>query len=462
MVVKAINTLAFILIARWAGASQAGIFSLGTTYLVVFSAASWGLNELLIRQVARDRSTSSQYFYSFLCLQVLFALTGYTLLYFIVGRLLGYQPTTYTPILVLGISLIPDSLGNIGQSLLAAHERFFVPTISGTLASLVKIGGTIYFMTSGYGLLGVCWVWTIGSCLGATITILSAAYLAGRMRASQWLDRKFWIMNLKLAVPFIVMGFLLTLEFQNDVIILSLFRNEIDVGWYGAVTTIIFALTMLAQGFRAAVYPLMAIYHKSAPEKLAHIYDLSFFYLGAFVLPMAVGLTLMSKDIILLLYGKQFLGSILPLQIIAWFLIFSYLNVPNARLMLVSEQQNRLTKFLLISMITNIVLNFLLDPKYGAVGASVARLCSALVFFIPNYLFVIRNIQVHNLFSTLAKPFEATLIMGIVVWFIHDLNLWMAILTGIIVYMISLLLLRGISIEERSWLEQLLHPKTVK
>ena len=46
VVTKAVNTIAFILIARLSQADQAGIFSLGTTYLVIFTATAWGLDEL--------------------------------------------------------------------------------------------------------------------------------------------------------------------------------------------------------------------------------------------------------------------------------------------------------------------------------------------------------------------------------------------------------------------------------
>ena len=452
---KAVNTIAFILIARWTGVAQAGIFSLGTTYLVVFSATSIGLDELMVRQVARDRATAGQYFRAFLILRLLFAFICYGALYAFIGHFMGYAPTTSRPILILGLSLIPDCLSNVGSALLAAHERFEAPLAGGIIASVVKLGGGIAAIRGNFGLEGVGWAWAAGNLLGMIPVLIATYHLTKPYRPLTGLNKKFLVDNLRLALPFLVITFLLTVEYQNDVIILSTLRDEIEVGWYGAVTTLVFALTMLAQGYRAAVYPRMAHYHRTAPDKLRPLYERSFFYLGALALPMAAGLTLLSREIVHLIYGPKFAPATLPLQIISWFLLFNFLNIPNARLMTVHERQNRLVSFFLGSMGVNILLNLILDPTLGAIGAAIARLCSTLTFFLINYLYVTHHLQPHKLVKALTKPVEAVIIMGVVVWLVRPLNLWLAIASGIISYFFALLLLRGLTTEEREWLSRL-------
>jgi O-antigen/teichoic acid export membrane protein len=452
VVTKAVNTVAFILIARLSQADQAGIFSLGTTYLVIFTATAWGLDELLVRQVARNRQEAGQYFGPFLSLRVLISLVAYALMYLFVHSVMGYAVSTAYPILILGISLIPDSLSSVGQALLAAHERFEIPLIAGGIASLIKLGGAVWALFYGNGLPQVGWAWVAGSSVGAVITLWAAARQAGRLHLAMWANRLFWATNLRLAVPFLTIGFLLTLEYQTDVIILSKVRGEAEVGWYGAVTTIVFALTMIAQSYRAAVYPLMVRYHKSDPGKLGHLYDLSMFYLGSLALPMAAGLTLLSQPIILTVYKSGFSNAILPLQIIAWYMVFNYLNIPNSRIMLVGEQQKLLTYFLIASMGLNILLNLILDPPLGAVGASIARVCSAMIFFIINYYYVNRHIQNHHLIRNLKTPFFATLAMSVVVWVVRGFSMWLAILAGILVFIGVLIALRGITDEEKIWI----------
>jgi len=441
VVTKSVNAVAFILIARLAGAQPAGIFSLGTTYLVIFTATTWGLDELMIRQIARDRSTSAQYFGTFLILRALLTGAAYLLMMLIVGKLMPYPLTTSRPILILGLCIIPDSLGSVGQSLLNAYERFDLPLAAGIAGSLVKLALGAWAALTGGGLEGVGWAWVAGSCLAATINLVIAGNLAWPLRPRQWLDWPFWAFNLKLALPFLGMGFLLTVEFQADVVILSAVRSEAEVGWYGAVTTIIFALNLLAQGYRSAVYPLMTRYHQTDQAKLSRLYERSLFYLGALSLPMATGLFLLSPGIITLIFKSGFTGAIIPLQIMAWLLVFTYLNVPNSRLMLVNDRQKRLTLFLVGSMVTNILLNLWLDPRLGAVGASTARVCSSMLFFLLNDRYVNQNLQTHSILKTLAWPALATITMGLVVWLAHGENLWMEILIGVLVYGGTMLLI---------------------
>jgi O-antigen/teichoic acid export membrane protein len=456
VVTKAVNTIAFILIARLSQADQAGIFSLGTTYLVIFTATAWGLDELMVRQVARNRQEAGQFFGPFLSLRVLISLAAYALMYAFIRYVMRYSESTAYPILILGISLIPDSLSSVGQALLAAHERFEIPLIAGGIASIIKLSGAVLAIFYGNGLVQVGWAWVAGSCLGAIITLWAAARQAGKLRLAMWFNRLFWSTNLHLAVPFLTIGFLLTLEYQTDVIILSKVRGEAEVGWYGAVTTIVFALTMIAQSYRAAVYPLMVRYHKSDPGKLGHLYDVSMFYLGSLALPMAAGLALLSQPIILTVYKSDFSNAILPLQIIAWYLVFNYLNIPNSRIMLVGEQQKRLTYFLVASMGLNILLNFILDPSLGAVGASIARVCSALVFFSINYFYVNRHIHPHHLIQGLRTTIVATLVMAGAVWALRSLSMWLAIFAGMLVFFGVLIALRGITDEEKLWIGALL------
>jgi O-antigen/teichoic acid export membrane protein len=456
VVTKAVNTIAFILIARMSQVDQAGIFSLGTTYLVIFTATAWGLDELMVRQVARNRQDAGQYFGPFLSLRVLISLTAYALMYILIRYVMGYSESTSFPILILGISLIPDSLNSVGQALLAAHERFEIPLIAGGVSSIIKLSGATLALFYGNGLPQIGWAWVAGSCVGAVITLGAAARQAGKLHLSMWLNRLFWATNLRLAVPFITIGFFLTLEYQTDVIILSKVRGEAEVGWYGAVTTIVFALTMIGQSYRAAVYPLMVRYHKSDPGKLGHLYDLSMFYLGSLALPMAAGLTLLSRPIILTVYNNGFSNAILPLQIIAWYLVFNYLNIPNSRIMLVSEQQKRLTYFLIASMGLNIILNLTLDAPLGAVGASIARVSSSLVFLLMNYYYVNHHIHSHHLSQSLKTTLFATLVMSGIVWALRSFNLWIAILVGLLVFIGVLIALRGVTDEEKHWINTFL------
>jgi O-antigen/teichoic acid export membrane protein len=451
LVNKAANAIVFIIIARQAGVSQAGVFSLAITYILIFTAFSIGMDELLIRQVARDRSMSSRYFGSFLFLRLVMSISLYLVLFVVVNYLFDYTPTTKFIILIMGLSIIPDGINYVGQALLTSHERFNIPVVAATVSGVVKLGGIWLINLYGIAPVYIGWVWILGSTLSAVINSSAAFLISGKLDIRDWWDMDFWSTQFKIGLPFLGIGTLATLEYQTDVVILSAVRSETDLGWYGAATTIIFALAIIPQAYRTAVYPLMVRYNEADESSLGRVFDLSFTYLGIAALPIAVGITLLSPQIIEFVYGPEFFGSIIPLAVLSWALVFMFLNVPNSRMMLVKDRQSWALRFLIGSLSINIILNLILNPFLGATGAAIARLSTVIVFFVPNYWYVVHNLHAHNLIESLGRAVLAAIIMGGLVWITRDFGLWIAIFTGVVTYILALILLKALPGDEKKW-----------
>lgn len=70
------QTIIFILIARSLPLTQAGAFKLSITYAsILFALSLWGLEQLLIRDVARDQETLRPYVNGFLMLRLALSIT---------------------------------------------------------------------------------------------------------------------------------------------------------------------------------------------------------------------------------------------------------------------------------------------------------------------------------------------------------------------------------------------------
>ena len=93
----------------------------------------------------------------------------------------------------------------------------------------------------------------------------------------------------------------------------------------------------------------------------------------------AVGVCVFSKYIILILYGKDFLGARAPLMIAVWYCGFSLLG--SARdVWIICEGHQKYSKwFALIGAMTNLILNLLLIPKIGMIGAAIATLTTQIM-----------------------------------------------------------------------------------
>jgi O-antigen/teichoic acid export membrane protein len=237
---------------------------------------------------------------------------------------------------------------------------------------------------------------------------------------------------------------MMALEAQVDTVSLSAFRDEAEVGWYGAATTVTFSLAMFSQAYRMSVYPLMARYALQSPAKLSRLYKRSTRYLGMLILPMVAGIILLSPQIVSLVFGPKFQPTTKVLQILIPSSVLAFLNVPNSRMMLIYNRQVWSSLFLMCSVTTNVLLNLVLAPSWGASGAAVARLCSSALYFLLNYLYVARFLAWSNLLWLLSRPVLATLIMAVVVWSVRAWSLPASIGVGMVTYAGALWLVGGI------------------
>jgi O-antigen/teichoic acid export membrane protein len=199
----------------------------------------------------------------------------------------------------------------------------------------------------------------------------------------------------------------------------------------------------------------MARAYKEKPAQLGAIYRQSHQYLLLIVLPIAAGITLLAGPIVRLVYGDNFEATIPALQIMIWAVVFAFTNVPNARLILVHNRQQAAGWMTGISMVVNVVLNLLLIPRYGIVGAAVSRTIATAVLFVQLYGFSQITLKMESVLGLAVRPLLATLIMTAVVWPIRHLPLLWPIMTGIIVYGAAAYFLKAIPEETRDRLWQL-------
>jgi O-antigen/teichoic acid export membrane protein len=411
LITKGANVVAFTLVARLKGPAVAGVFALATTYVLIFTAITRGLDELLIRQVARDRSTARAFLRPYVGIRILASLILYVALRGLLV-LSGQSESTMLVVSILGLSLISDGVTNVGVAMMTAHERFEPPAATTLSVNLIKLACLAVVLVMDGGLIAIAWIWLLGSCLGATLMLAQVWRLLRGPAVTIQLDWSAWLGQARLAIPFLLIGFLLALEYQTDVVLLSIVTEETVVGWYSAATTVTFSLMLLPQAYRTAIFPIMADTERTTPDVLWRLYEVSFVWLGALALPFAIGVSFLSPRIIQLIYGASFEGAVLPLSLLAWSLVFLFLTVPSSRILIVKERQNWLATLLVVSMAANVVLNLWLDPRLGASGAAIARLCSSGLFFLGNYLYINRYIKPHNLLRASSPTVLAGAVMA--------------------------------------------------
>ncbi|MBR4422433.1 MAG: polysaccharide biosynthesis C-terminal domain-containing protein [Erysipelotrichaceae bacterium] len=159
--------------------------------------------------------------------------------------------------------------------------------------------------------------------------------------------------------------------------------DETTVGYYSAATMLCNAWPFVLTAIIDSLSPVIIDTYKEDKEafrkKLRQLYAM-IFYISTLA---AIMIGLLSRIVILVAYGPDYLEASVPMKIYAWSTAFSYIGVARTIWMQCEEKTHCETVISLCGAITSIVLNYLLISRYGIIGAAIA---AVLTQFITNFL----------------------------------------------------------------------------
>jgi len=148
------------------------------------------------------------------------------------------------------------------------------------------------------------------------------------------------------------------------------------VGIYSAAVRISEVWYFIPMMIVASVFPAILEAKKRSEtqyyQRFQHLYDLMVWLSVAVALPM----TFLSTPIVTLLFGESFSASGTVLAIHIWAAVFVFLGVASSKWFLAENRQMLNLQRTALGAVVNVVLNFLLIPDYGPVGAAVATVVS--------------------------------------------------------------------------------------
>jgi len=432
-----------LFVARSLGVSGLGKFSIAISLFFIFQTiSSLGFSHLITREVARDRSKAGKYlinasfigfFFSALMAGAM-SLTAY---------LLNYPADTALAIYVLSFSLIPGALALVCQSICRAFEKLeyvSIPLITGNLFKLV-LG--LHILFKGYGLIELMVVILGSHFLTLFISLYFVNMCIGRPLFR--IDFGFCKWIVKTAPTFAFIFIFATIYWNVDILMLSKIKGPTEVGFYSAAYKLMNVWKIIPLGYLMALQPVISRLFESSLKKFGTACTKSIKYLFIVMLPIAVGSTLLSRDIILLFFRESFLSSANALSILIWTLVPYTINITLAHALIASNNQKINLRSLLISMICNVTLNLLLIPKFSFLGAAMATLISICIFLSLQYGFISKNLFTLNFFQIAGKPAISAALMAIVILLLRQINLFLLILISALVYVLFLLPLKTFS-----------------
>lgn len=440
------SVVLFTLVAHTLGDLSAGRYTVTLTVtMLAFSLSVWGLDQLLIRDIAQRPEEAKPYFSQFLLLRVLFSLLAMLILWVITYLWLPYPIVTKNLIFILTWSLLSDGISDLCQALFMGLERMYILPLTSGATGLLRIGvaGGVIFVSG--SLLGAIWALLLVSVLRALLSLTIAWRLLGGL--TRHVNKQFLATSLSTSLPFFFINACLTAEGLVGILILSGMAGEAVAGHYGAANSLLTGFALLPAAYRAAVFPLMSRSFKENPTYFRFLYHRSYLYLVAVVVPIVASVIFLAAPLMTLIGGATFSAQWPILATLILVLPLNFLTVPNSRYMIITHRQRILALVLGGALGLNVLVNLLLVPLAGAVGTASARVISLGFFFAVVFYYLDRREMKINLWEIFIRPLIAGIAMTFILWSSQGI---IALLLGWIVYVTLWLLLGGMPAEDRN------------
>lgn len=184
---------------------------------------------------------------------------------------------------------------------------------------------------------------------------------------------------MKNALPMMSSGLLLLLLNTTNVFMLGIMSTSKSVGIYNASYKIGLLVLLVLASVNLIIGPKIAeLYHKNKIAELKKIIHQSTYFTAIITLPIVLFLLVFNKDLLAILGNNYQEGStVLIITIIASF--FSAVSGNVDQILNMSNNQNILLRINLICLVINILLCYILIPKYNIVGAAIASMFSTIL-----------------------------------------------------------------------------------
>jgi len=366
-----VSLLVSLLTARYLGPSNYGLINYGAAYVSFFTAiCNLGINFVIVKEFSDHpdeigasigTSVLFRFISSVLSLLLIIAIS------FFVDR---NEPLTVIVVALCGFSLIFNVFDTINYWFQWQYKSK-ISSIVGFIAYLVA---AIYKIILLVLQKEVIWfaLATSMDYLCVSVLLLYAYNKHGGPKLRISLDRGKAIISK--SYHYILSTLMVAVYAQTDKFMLKQMMTEEEVGYYSVAVAICSMWVFVLAAIIDSLNP--TIINQFRTNKDVYIRKNKQLYFVVFYISIAVSfaIVLFGETVVHLLYGKMYAASSSMLKVVTWYTAFSYLGVAR-NTWIVCENKQRYLKYIYGSAaIINILLNLILIPQFGGVGAAIASL----------------------------------------------------------------------------------------
>ena len=363
-----------IYVIRYLGPNDFGLLSYAISFAALFATLSTlGLDSLIIRELVKEPGKRDTYLGSVFLMKIFGSVASYVL---IAATVLLTNESSFTIFLILLIaaSTLFQSFNVVDfyfQSKVLAKFSVVVQFTTAMLMAairllLIHLHAELWLFALAVTLESAFWA------IGFVII-----YKKQGLKILNWkYDKETALQFIKDSWPLILSGLAVSVYLKIDQVMIKKMLNNQEVGYYAAAVRVSESWYFIPMAITASLFPAIVNAKKVSRilymNRLQKLYDL----LAWMSIIIAIPVTIFSGPIVKLLFGPEYSSSAGVLTVYIWAGVSVFLGVGSSQY-LITENLTKLSFYrTFLGMIVNVILNLILIPKIGIVGAAVATLVS--------------------------------------------------------------------------------------
>jgi O-antigen/teichoic acid export membrane protein len=367
------------------------------TSLVVYAALvsfviDLGLRPLFTREVAKERTRLTPYLNSILSLKLLLAVPGGAILYIAVR--IGLPSLTDYVIPAFLLLILTSFANQLRATFYAMGKlRYEAYAIAGETAVLFVATVLVAVLRLPW------WYFFYAYAASYAFTCVFGAAVAVSKFGHRFRFDLNWPRLGGLAaqsLPFGLAFLISTLYFKIDVPILKIFTSFAAIGIYSAAYKFLEAVIFVPQTLMDPIFPSLAVLAHDHRDRLGGAATKAYKLLAVTAVPVSLGMIVFAQPIITYTI-PEFTAAVPVLRVLSLAVLFLFLNNVFIYTLNAMGRQSDSTRLAVISLVLNVVLNFILiplpSPLFGGyMGAAWATVLTEVGLFIGGWYLLRRHL----------------------------------------------------------------------
>ncbi|MCX6755649.1 MAG: flippase [Candidatus Nomurabacteria bacterium] len=430
---------------RKLGVEGWGLFSYAMAFIsLFFILGDFGINTFITKEMSKDNNNKHKYLATSIIIR-LFMIAVFCSTALLLAPNLGKIKLGFGIVFIFTLFFVSESLREIAMSINRSLEKMEVEGFSKILINLsITVFGLILLINN-VDPISLAMAYMIGSIISTIYIVWS---IRKELKGIEWkFSKENWKVIYQFSWPIVIMSFFGFL-FSLDTIMLGQMKSAVDVGLYTMAQRLISVFSIIPGFIGASLFPILSR-NENDNNKLGYIFEKIMTIILALGIPITIIGVFFSKEIILLIVGPAYIAGASVLGVLMISILASFPNIFLTNLIFSKNLQKIFITATISGVLLNILLNFWLIPKYGALGAAISTTIAELLIMVTNWK-RLKKIIPFSVIPKLGKIALSNMVMLIIIIVLHLIGLNFIIITfiAIVTYILILNMLEESNFKE--------------